>query len=468
MNRRILIAALSALFASACATTTAATTTPEQPEVQTPPPAAPAPQPEPALTRAAVTDGDVTEAWVNGMQILVKRNPEAELVSGQLAILGGVFNWEATTAGIEQLALATAQSGGTQRLDKDAFARRLASLGSDVWAGAGSDFSAFGFKSLLRFWDETFGLMGEAFLTPAMPETEIELVRTRQLQALKREQEFPDSRLGLVTHQKLFAGHPYEHRSIGTPESVAAFKRDQLLAHLDKLRQTRRLVLVVVGNVDPQQVIARATEVFGRLPAGDYQSQPLPSLKFEAASLHVQKEELPTAYVSGVFTAPAWADPQFAASMVAIDTLRNRLWDEVRTKRNLSYAPSAGFTMNSFVPRGSIYVTAVDPNTTVKVMLDEARKLGQQPIPEPELAGTKAQFLTRFLMGSETTDGQSGLLLRSQLYGGDWRLSRSLPEQIKAVTPADIQQFAQQYISRLQMVVLGDPAKIDEALFRSL
>ncbi|MDQ3266903.1 MAG: insulinase family protein [Myxococcota bacterium] len=465
MSKRIWMGCLAVLFASSCATTGGA-------QVETAPPPPPVEQgPAPAaaaLNRAPVTDGDVTEAWVNGMQILVKRNPEAELVSGQLAVLGGVFNWDGTNAGVEQLALTVAQSGGTQRLDKDAFARRLASMGSDVWAGAGGDYSMFGFKSLLRFWDETFGMMAETFLTPAMPADEIELKRTRQLQALKRELEFPDSRLGLATHQRLFAGHPYQHRSIGTPETVAALTREQLLAQLAKLRETRRLVLVVVGNVDPQLVVERAKAVFGGLPAGDFHQQEIPQLKFEHPSVQVLAEQLPTTYITGVFGAPSWKEPQFAAAMVAIDVLRNRLWDEVRTKRNLSYAPSAGVTMNSFVPRGSIYVTAVDPNTTVKVMLDEARKLAAQQVPAPELEGSKAQYRTRFLMGTETTDGQAGLLMRSQLYGGDWRVSRSLPDQLKAVTPADIQSFAQQYLSRLQMVVLGDPAKIDDALFRSL
>lgn len=458
MTIQKLFVGISLALLSACATTSGQT-------------AAPAPAPseaKPSGDPAPKTEGAVTEAWLNGMQILFKKDANAEFVAGQLVIKGGVYNWDQQTAGIEQLALSTAQSGGTEKLDKDAFARRLAELGSDVGAGAGSDFSAYGFRSLTRNWAETFQLMADAFLIPALPESEIALQRQRQLQSLKREQEFPDSRLGLVTHQRLFEGHPYQHRSIGTPESVAKLTRAQLLAHLAKLRETSRLVLVVVGNLEVAEVLEQARRAFGALPRGEYQHQPLPPLKHEAASVHVVNEQLPTNYITGVFLAPTWKDPEYATALVAMNALRNRVWDEVRTKRNLSYAPTAGITMNSFVPRGSLYVTAVDANTTVKVMLDEARKLGTEPMPTDELNGAKEVFRTSFVSQHETAQGQAGMLMRAQLYGGDWRLSDQIPERIKAVTPEDVRAFAQKYVARLQMVVLGDPAKIDDALFRSL
>lgn len=461
MNARKLWMGAALVFLAACATT-------QEQTVEMKPSASEKPAAAPAGDLAPKTEGAVTEAWLNGMQILFKKDPNAEFVAGQLVIKGGVYNWDASNAGVEQLALSTAQSGGTEKLDKDAFARRLAQLGSDVGAGAGSDFSAYGFRSLTRNWAETLQLMADTFLIPALPQSEIELQRQRQLQALKRELEFPDSRLGLVTHQQLFAGHPYQHRSIGTPETVAKLTREQLVAHLAKLRESSRLVLVVVGNLEFAELMEQAKKSFGALPRGDYQAQTLPPLKIEAPSVFVVNEKLPTNYITGVFLAPTWQAPEYATALVAMNAFRNRLWDEVRTKRNLSYAPSAGITMNSFVPRGSIYVTAVDANTTVKVMLDEARKLAAQPMPADELNGAKEVFRTSFVSQHETSEGQAGMLMRAQLYGGDWRLSEKIPDRIKAVTPEDVQAFAKKYIARFQMVVLGDPAKIDDALFRSL
>ena len=140
----------------------------------------------------------------------------------------------------------------------------------------------------------------------------------------------------------------------------------------------------------------------------------------------------------------------------------------MRTKRNLSYAARAGLRTGSEVPLGELYVTAVDPNAAMKVMLDEARRLQNEPMPVSELTGHKSIFLTRYLMREQTTDAQAEELVRVQLLGGDLKLARTLPDKVRAVSPADVQAFARKYIGNLQMVVLGDPHKIDPQLFGSL
>ena len=95
-----------------------------------------------AADSAPVVDGDVTSATVNGMQILVKRVPGAELVASQLYIRGGSRNWGKADAGVEALALRVAVSGGTESLDKVAFGQALASLGSSIQARTGRDWSS--------------------------------------------------------------------------------------------------------------------------------------------------------------------------------------------------------------------------------------------------------------------------------------------------------------------------------------
>jgi zinc protease len=209
-------------------------------------------------------------------------------------------------------------------------------------------------------------------------------------------------------------------------------------------------------------------KAFGALPRGSYQGAPFPPITFGHATLAVHEKKLATNYIQGSFPAPGWRDADHPDAMVAMSLLRFRLFEEVRTKRNLSYAPGAGLGGSTTVPTGYLYVTAVDPNTTFKVMLDEVRKLQNEPISDKDLAGTKATFLTGYLMQNESTDGQAAMLAEAELLGGSFQLARTLPERIRAVTPAAVQAYAQKYLGRLQMVVLGDPAKIDRGLFGSL
>ncbi|MEZ4313348.1 MAG: pitrilysin family protein [Polyangiaceae bacterium] len=439
--------------------------TPPQPV--TPPPSASATA-EVSPDPAPITDGDVTVAYANGVKILVKRIPGAELSAMQLYIKGGAREWTAADAGITRLALSTAVSGGTATLDKDAYYRKLATLGSDVWSEAGTDYAAVKGKTLLKDWDETFALLAETFLSPRMPASELELQREKQIQTLKHEQESPDGALSLLVTKTVYKGHPMANRAIGTEESVAGLKMEAIQAHLAKLRETSRLLFVTAGDVEPSHVVEKVKAAFGALPRGSYENTPFPALNYPASSVNVTDRALSTNYVEGAFAGPAWASAQMADGMVAMSLLRHRLFEEVRTKRNLSYAPSAGLATGSSVPFGYLYVTAVDPGKTMQVMFDEVNRLKNEVVSEKELTSTKSVFLTTYLMQNESTDGQAGMLASAELLGGDYHLARSLPERIRAVTPQDVQAFAKKYLAHLQMVVLGDPTKIDQKLFGSM
>src|SRR5262249_48093923 len=156
------------------------------------------------------------------------------------------------------------------------------------------------------------------------------------------------------------------------------------------------------------------------LPRGGWHEAPLPKLTLAAPRLVTAEKKLATNYILSWFLGPGWRDPDFATAMVTMDALRYREFVEARTKRNLSYAPAAGYNQRLAVPWGLFYVPAVDPRTTMRVMLDEAKRVALEPMKDDELAGNKATFLSHYLMQSETTDGQAYMLGTMQVYTGDW------------------------------------------------
>ena len=425
----------------------------------TPPsPAAAAPDPAP------FTEGDVTEAHVGGMTVLVKRRPTAEMVTTQLYVRGGARNWGAADAGVESLAFRVATTGGTHTLDKEAFGRKLAGLGARIDGTSDRDWSVIEGKSPAAGFEATFGLVADAFLAPALPESEVTLARNQAVLALKRLRENPDGALGLLVEATVFKGHPYANRPEGTPETVAQLGREQLAAHLGRLREASRLVVVVVGAVEPDRVVALVRQAYGALPRGSWAPATLPRPAFASPALTTETRKLPTNYLQAMFTAPGPGAPDYAAARVATFALGQRLFEEVRTKRNLSYAPGARYEVAADSAMGGIYVTAVDPNATVPVMLGELTRLRDQPIPGEELAGYESLYRTRFLMAQETTDGQAGSLARGLLLAGDWRYYDRLLGQAAKVTAADVQAYARTYARNLQFVMLGDPAKLDPKL----
>jgi predicted Zn-dependent peptidase len=149
---------------------------------------------------------------------------------------------------------------------------------------------------------------------------------------------------------------------------------------------------------------------------------------------------------------------------VASSLLRDRVFEEVRVKRNLSYAPDA-FLRSQAANVGGFYVTAVDANQAVKVMLNEVGKLQQQPVRADEIQAIIAQYLTTFYLGQETNAAQAGELAQNELIGNGWRTSTDFLEKLSAVTPAEVQRVSQKYMRNIRFVVLGDPKSVDTGVF---
>ena len=151
---------------------------------------------------------------------------------------------------------------------------------------------------------------------------------------------------------------------------------------------------------------------------------------------------------------------------VASSLLNDRVLVEVRFRRNLSYAPEA-FLREQGTNIGGIYVTAVDANQAVGVMLNEIARLQHERADSSDINSEISGYLTRYYLGQETNMAQAGELARYELLGGGWRNSLDFLERLRTVTPTDVQRVAQKYMRNLRFVVIGDPKAIDRNIFTS-
>jgi zinc protease len=405
----------------------------------------------------------VTEFDVNGLKVLVKRREGSLTVSAGLFIRGGSRNITAENAGIESLMLSSATEASAN-YPRSRMRNELARMGSVINSSVNNDYSVLAMISTRPYFDRAWQIFTDVALRPSFTTEDVSLTQARMVSALKDDTDNPDDYLQRLQERMAYAGHPYLNRAEGTAESVAHLTPEELRAYHQKVMQTSRLLLVIVGDLDPTQLRTAVTASFGKLPRGDYRPSPLPQLSFAHSSVEVTQRGLPTNYVQGIFTAPPLTSPDIYPMRVASAILRDRIFEEVRVKRNLSYAPNA-FLNSQGANTGGLYVTAVDANRAVKVMLDEITRLQREQVSTDEIQAVVAQFLTTYYMGQETNAAQAGELAQYEIIGGGWRKSVEFLERVKAVTPAEVQSVAQKYMRNLQFVVLGDPQRIDSTVF---
>ncbi|HLM23475.1 MAG TPA: pitrilysin family protein [Pyrinomonadaceae bacterium] len=405
----------------------------------------------------------VSEFDVNGLKVLLKRREGSLTVAAGLFIRGGAANINAQNAGIETLMLSVATEA-TTNFPRARMRSELSRMGTSIGSSSNNDYSVLSLATTRMHFDRSWQIFSDVVLRPAFTKEDVALVQERQVVSLSDDTDNPDVYLQRLQERVAYAGHPYLNSTNGTPESVAKLTPDDLRKYHTKLMETSRLLLVIVGDLNPAEVKELVTASFGKLPRGTYKPETMPQLAFDKSSVDVTPRELPTNYVQGLFTAPSLTSPDIYAMRIASSLLRDRVFEEVRVKRNLSYAPDA-FLRTQAANVGGLYVTSVDANQSIRLMLSEIGRLQNEPVSSEDIHAVIAQYLTSYYLGQETNAAQAGELAQYELIGGGWRNSVDFLERLTAVTPADIQRVSQKYMKNIRFVVLGNPRSIDTGVF---
>jgi predicted Zn-dependent peptidase len=416
-----------------------------------------------AKTPSQTAAPQISEFEVNGLKVLVKRRSNSPTVAVGLFLRGGSRNLTAENTGIESLMLGAATEASA-KFPREALRRELARTGTQIGSGSNYDFSSLSLASTRAAFDSSWAVFTDVALNPSFAAEDVERVRQQILTGLREKTTDADSYLTELSERAAYAGQPYANNPSGTLETIARFKSEDLKRYHKDAMQTSRLLLVVVGDIDAAEIRSKIAATFGALPRGNYQEKSLTGLAFTTPTVEISARSLPTNYIQGVFGAPSLADPDYYPLQVATTILRDRVFEEVRVRRNLSYAPNA-FLNTRGVNIGGIYVSAVDANQATGVMLDEIRKMQDERVDDSDISGVVGQYLTTYYIGQETNVAQATNLATYELIGGGWRNSLSFLDKIRAVKPEDVQRVSRKYMRNLRFVVLGNPGSVDKRIF---
>ncbi len=409
--------------------------------------------------RGAGGTAGVQTFQVAGIPVIFKQVTANDVIAVRMYLKGGSANLAPETQGIESF-IGVLMTRGSEKYDKDEFATRAQATGTRISGTATYDYSVATLQAVAAHWDASWELFTQAVLHPTLPENEVELARAQILDGLRRRIDDPDDYLVKLANDLFFAGHPYELDPEGTVESIENLTRDDLASWRADRLSKENLVLVVVGNVDRKDVETKISSAFGGLPATGGTARTAPPVVPGPDRLRTAERDIPTNYIRGQFRAPAPANPDYAAMQAAMTVLQARLFEEVRTKRNLTYAVGAGVSTR-MANYGLLYVTAVQPDTTIKVMFHEVDRLKQEALTPDELGEYVNPYLTRYWIEQETNMGQAAQLGSYELVGGGWERALDFQDRLRSVTPEDVRRVAGEYIGGMRFAVIGDPEKID-------
>ncbi len=411
----------------------------------------------PARARAA--DTATTRFTVDGITIIHRRT-NTNLFVANLYLLGGVHLATPGTAGLEPLLLELSERG-TRKYPGESLRRAMARTGSEIGVAASDDYTVFGLRTTTDRIDSTWSIYADRLLHPALEAADFEFIRENRVSALRQREDDPDALLEYLADSVAFAEHPYALSAVGTERSLASLTLDQVKEFHRTQMVRSRMLLVVVGDIQRTRLERLVRSTLGTLPAGTYQWKvPTPLGPRPGANVHILSRRLPTNYILGWWSGPAAGDADVPALRVATAILQGRLFAEVRSRRNLTYAVEARFRDRA-VTSGGLYVTTTRPDETLRVMREQVRILQQQTIPTELLAPLVQQFITEYFLDNETTGRQADFLARAELYRGDYRAGDRFVADLQSVTGEDVRRVAGRWMQGLRFTYIGNPSQVN-------
>jgi zinc protease len=398
-----------------------------------------------------------TDFMVDGVHVILRQSTANDVVAANLYLLGGTRQLTPGTQGIEAMLL-IASERGTRKFSKEALRALTARLGSDIVIDPGVDWTMIGARSLRDSFDSTWVVLADRVTAPRLDSTEVERVREQILSDVSTRRDSPDALVSALADSATWAGHPYALEPLGTTESISHITLAQLRDYEREQMTTSRMLLVVVGNVDRAKVEQLVHATIGRQPRGNYRWTPPPTLPTGTPSLTVAARSLPTNYLLGYYAGPPASSSDYPALRVATAVLSGRLFSEIRSRRNLTYAVDAPFIERA-ASAGGLYVTTTQPETTLALMRAEVKRLQEDEIDPSGLERLVQQFITEYFLNNETNAAQADFIARAVLYRGSALAADRFVDELRAVRPEDVKRVARTYMRGVHFAYVGDPAE---------
>jgi zinc protease len=410
---------------------------------------------------------DITRVQLsNGIVVLARPNfnSPSVVINGYLKA-GNLFDPD------EKLGLASftaaALMRGTQEKDFQAIYETLESVGAGLGFSGGTHTTSFSGRALAEDLGMLLEILSQALRGPLFPADQVERLRAQFLTGLAIRAQDTGEMASLVFDELVYNGHPYSRPEDGTPETMQAITREDLVEFHRLYYGPRHMVVVVVGGVDPQEAVEKTA-----LALGDWTNPPqpeppaLPQVR-PLEETKTRKTTIPGKSQSDLVigsVGPARRSPDYLAASVGNNILGQfgmfgRIGEAVRERAGLAYY--AYSSLGGGLGPGAWYVSAgVDPgnvDAAVELVRAEIDRFTRQPVEEQELEDTKTHYIGRLPLSMESNGGVAGALLNLERYDLGLDYYRRYPEMVSAITREEVLQAARTYLNsqRLGISVAG-------------
>ncbi|MBI2150966.1 MAG: insulinase family protein, partial [Acidobacteria bacterium] len=309
-------------------------------------------------------------------------------------------------------------------------------------------------------------------MRPIFPQEYVDKEKERTLAEIVSAQDRPQVVAGWAFNELVYQDHPLHRPSHGYPHTVDRITRQDLVDFHRQYFAPNNVILSIVGDFHIPDLLPKIERAFGSWEARPiaFPTYPQPVrqvgkrqkfITMPAQQLNIYLGHLGVSRMNPDYYALQVLDTILGGGAGFTARIPQRLRDEL----GLAYTTFASITMTAGQDPGRfisfIGTSPENMKLATEGLLDEIRRIVDEPVTSPELQDAKDYLTGSFVFAFESSPQIARFLVHAEVYGLGFDYVEKYPQYIRAVSVEEVARVAKMYLDseNYTLVVVGPVAE---------
>jgi predicted Zn-dependent peptidase len=367
-------------------------------------------------------------------------------------------------AGLASLTGEQMRDGGTKDLTPEELDEKVDFLAARLSTRIGDTEGSAGVSLLSKDIDEGLSLLLSVLRYPRFDEDRFRLAKERQLQNIKRRND-STSTIERAEWSFLMYGEDHFSNRYSTGASIESITREDMIDFHHKYIHPGNMIVTVAGDFDHAQMLKKIEQAFAGWPAGQKapttfeasKHQPAPGI-YVVEKPDVNQGRVSLGHIGIMRGTPDEFPLRVMNGILGASGFRSRLVAKVRSDEGLAYNTGSSFGLGVYYPgdfRAWFQSKSNSCAYATKIILDEIERLRNEKPTQEDVNDTVNFYVESFPQRFQSKMSILGTYADDEYTGRDPSYWRSYIENLKKVTPEDVQRVAKQHLHPDKLVILA-------------
>lgn len=381
----------------------------------------------------------------NGIRVLIEDIPHVHSAAIGYWLDTGTKNETLDNNGISHFIEHMLFKGTPSRTALE-IARSFEDTGGNLNAFTDKENTCYYARVLDRHLMAAIEVLSDMLLNSLLDAQELKRERKVILEEIKMYEDTPDELVYDLFSQVFWKDHPLGRAIVGTNKSVKGIDREKIISYMDSFYTPDRLVVSVVGKVDPDEVLKKLEETLGGWHRPAFS---IPEDEPNVVSTEIVKyKDIEQVHLcigtKGVSITDDERFPLAFLDSILGGGMSSVLFQEIREKRGLVYSIS---TYQSLFRMGGIFgvyagTSPKNLESVIELVQQEFEKVKAGVISDEDVERAREQLKGGMLLSLEVPRNRMSRLARNELYYGRMVSVEEIIDLVDRVKTQDLVSLA--------------------------